>query len=281
MQSTSTHNLLSVIRKWSEQDGLKPANVFTKSSTFNNNLDAAAVRREAATSPVIAAQSAEIVRLQMMREVLSGDTGNSNGSSGSLPLPDVLFALPPESQNADVANAVQQGAQQGVQAEVQDEILPAQTAVDSSLAPVPVAVSVPTSRSTSVKGAALDNHIARAAKRYGVEPGLIKAVIHAESDFTPTAVSPVGAQGLMQLMPATSSDMGVKNPFDPEQNIMAGTRFLKNLLNRYGGNVDKALAAYNWGPGNLDRKKGSLPKETQQYVVKVKQFFNDYQSQSA
>ena len=84
----------------------------------------------------------------------------------------------------------------------------------------------------------------------------------------------------MQLMPSTSSDLGVTNPFDPEQNIMAGTRFLKNMLTRYGGDIDKALAAYNWGPGNLDRKKGLLPKETQQYIAKVRHLLNENQTTS-
>jgi len=118
--------------------------------------------------------------------------------------------------------------------------------------------------------------ISRASRRYGVDEGLIKAVIHAESNFKPTAVSSAGARGLMQLMPATAAGLGVTDSFNPEQNVMAGTRFLKDLLTRYGGDVDKALAAYNWGPGNVDRGKSRLPQETRDYLVKVKKLYASY-----
>lgn len=122
----------------------------------------------------------------------------------------------------------------------------------------------------------LDDVVSRASRRYGVEVGLIKAVIKAESNFNPNAVSPVGARGLMQLMPATARGLGVTDSFDPEQNVMAGTRFLKDLLRRYDGNIDKALAAYNWGPGNVDRKPHLLPRETREYLVKVKGYYNQF-----
>jgi hypothetical protein len=124
----------------------------------------------------------------------------------------------------------------------------------------------------------LEHTIEKAARRYGVETGLIKAVIKAESNFNPRAVSSAGAQGLMQLMPTTARGLGVSDPFDPEQNVMAGTRFLKGLLERYNGDLDTALAAYNWGPGNVDRRPDRLPRETRDYLVKVKQFYNSYNS---
>jgi soluble lytic murein transglycosylase-like protein len=118
--------------------------------------------------------------------------------------------------------------------------------------------------------------ISRASRRYGVDEGLIRAVIQVESNFKPTAVSSAGARGLMQLMPATAAGLGVTDSFNPEQNIMAGTRFLKDMLNRYGGDLDKALAAYNWGPGNVDRGKSRLPLETSEYLVKVKKLYAAY-----
>ncbi|WP_305045084.1 lytic transglycosylase domain-containing protein [Geoalkalibacter sp.] len=122
----------------------------------------------------------------------------------------------------------------------------------------------------------LDQIVDKAARRYQLAPELIKAVIKAESSFNPKAVSPAGAQGLMQLMPATARELGVDNPFDPEQNVMGGTRYLRDLLNRYEGDLDKALAAYNWGMGNLARSNGRLPEETRNYQVRVKQYLAEF-----
>ena len=122
----------------------------------------------------------------------------------------------------------------------------------------------------------LDPIIDMASRKYGVDAGLIKAVIKAESDFNPQAVSHAGAMGLMQLMPATARSLGVSDSFDPEQNVMGGTRFLKDMLKRYNGDVDAALAAYNWGPGNVDKRSDHLPRETRDYLVRVKQLYASY-----
>ena len=137
-----------------------------------------------------------------------------------------------------------------------------------------VAVSTPVTHKSGRDW--LEPIIARASEQYGVDAGLIRAVIKTESNFNPQAVSHAGARGLMQLMPATARGLGVSDSFNPEQNVMAGTRFLRDLLQRYDGNLDSALAAYNWGPGNVDRRPHQSPRETRDYLVRVKQSYATY-----
>jgi len=112
--------------------------------------------------------------------------------------------------------------------------------------------------------------VAETAKKHHLDPDLIWAIIAAESAFNPSAVSPKGAQGLMQLMPATSAALQVSNPFDPGANLEGGSRLLRSLMSYYGGNLEKALAAYNAGAEAVKRYKGVPPyKETQLYVRQI------------
>ena len=121
-----------------------------------------------------------------------------------------------------------------------------------------------------------DPIVKEAARKYGVEPPLIMAVIQAESAGDPSATSRSGAQGLMQLMPETAAELGVSNPFDPAQNIMAGTRYLRQLLDRYQGDVRLALAAYNWGMGNLENQPRAMPRETKNYITRVESYYRSF-----
>ena len=116
----------------------------------------------------------------------------------------------------------------------------------------------------------IEKHILAAARKNGIDPNLVRAVVQAESNFDPGATSHVGAMGLMQLMPGTAKDLGVSNPYDARQNVMGGAKYLKQLIDRYGGNVSKALAAYNWGMGNVERKGlVKMPSETRTYIQRV------------
>jgi len=118
---------------------------------------------------------------------------------------------------------------------------------------------------------AYEDLIQEAAKTYDIDPALIRAVMQAESAFHPYVVSRAGAEGLMQLMPALADEMGVIDSFDPRENIMGGTRYLKQLLDQHNGNIALTLASYNAGPGNVRRYGGVPPfKETRTYVKKIK-----------
>jgi soluble lytic murein transglycosylase-like protein len=137
--------------------------------------------------------------------------------------------------------------------------------------------------STRVRGRAatpseLEAHIQSAAARYRIPTSLVRAIMHAESNFNPNAVSPKGASGLMQLMPGTAAEMYVKDIFDSRENIEGGTRYLRVLANLFNGDMVKMVAAYNAGPDAVRKYGGQVPpyEETQAYVRKVLQLYFHY-----
>jgi soluble lytic murein transglycosylase len=124
-----------------------------------------------------------------------------------------------------------------------------------------------------------DPIIADASKKYSLEAPLIKAVIKAESDFDPNAISNKGARGLMQIMPMNYRLLNVENPFDPHQSIDAGARYLRDMMDRYNGKLNLSLAAYNAGPGAVDRHGGVPPyQETEEYIERVMRYYHRYKN---
>lgn len=133
---------------------------------------------------------------------------------------------------------------------------------------------------TAARRDAYDSFIASAANAWNLDFALIKAIMHAESLFDPDAVSLAGARGLMQLMPGTARELGVRDPSDPQENIGGGARYLRMMLDRYDDDMELALAAYNAGPGNVDRYEGIPPfSETQEYVQFVTSLVPQYTAQ--
>ncbi len=213
---------------------------------FSSAVDS--VKGENKTNKVSAADIAEIIKLEMLRNSLSiGQTDAETPLSGAGRKIGLLL------ENADEYRKSPPGSENDQE----------------------ITVNADLNTDGQIIGD-LDGIINRASERYNVDAGLIKAVIKAESNFNPFAVSSAGAQGLMQLMPSTAQGLGVTNSFDPEQNVMAGTKFLRQMLNRYNGNISSALAAYNWGPGNFEKKGGILPKETREYLTRVKGYYSRY-----
>jgi len=122
-----------------------------------------------------------------------------------------------------------------------------------------------------------DDFINNAAKKYKLSPAIIKSIIKVESNFNPQALSKAGAQGLMQLMPNTAKILNVENVWNPEENIEGGSKYLRQLLDQFDNNLSLSLAAYNAGPGNVNRYGGIPPfTETQNYVKKVLENLNQY-----
>lgn len=173
-------------------------------------------------------------------------------------------AVPPP--NAAVMKAAKSAA---------DEVNQYLVRESSSSANARMAMAAANGRGTLATSADIESAIEQAAARHNVDPNLVRAVVKVESNFNPNAVSRKGAMGLMQLMPATARQLNVTNPFDPEQNVDAGVRHLKKLLESYGGDVTLTLAAYNAGAGAVARSSG-VPHyaETQNYVRRITHLYH-------
>jgi soluble lytic murein transglycosylase-like protein len=151
------------------------------------------------------------------------------------------------------------------------------TALRQALGPRQPPTAVATDAPAPVPPEQINALVQQNADVWQVDPALIKSVIANESSFNANATSPVGAQGLMQLMPETAAALGVKDPYDPAQNVAGGTRYLKSLLDRFNGDTRLAVAAYNAGPGAVEKYNGVPPyAETQNYVKNVLGSYTSY-----
>ena len=251
----------------------EPATALDRSDgQFADKLDSilAGDGQGAGTGQTKAQSLAELLHLQMLHTTLNL-AGDSQAESTTIP---PLF----NRQLSSIQSLVQAYAanlQEGSDQAAQEDPASSATSKETEVS-LPSSGSTHSYSSTTNGSEWLNPIISKASRRYGVDAGLIKAVIKAESNFNPNAVSHAGARGLMQLMPGTARSLGVSDSFDAEQNVMGGTKFLRDLLNRYNGDLDSALAAYNWGPGNVDKRSGHMPAETRSYLARVKQLYSSY-----
>ena len=205
-----------------------------------------------------------LMELQAIQQFTAGTTQASSSSSLFQEMLAKVAANETNDKSTQTLGSLISAVETQAQSILSSISLP-RAAVSSS----PVVTNEATPKDTGAK-TNYDDIISQAATLYKLPEKLIKSVIKQESNFNPTATSYAGASGLMQLMPATAKSLGVTDSTDPEQNIMAGSKYLSQMMNRYGGDVKMALAAYNAGPGNVDKYNGIPPfSETQHYVQNV------------
>ncbi|ADG05355.1 Lytic transglycosylase catalytic [Kyrpidia tusciae DSM 2912] len=263
-------------------------------STFGDHLDQALGSRPGATSGVLSPPPKEAERAATPQAVSSNapSQGSAAGIKAWLDLVRIwaaarMAALPDAGGSSDPSSPLSQGDSFG--ADLLPFVIQALSASGSSTGAAPVlpmlfgATSETAALAPVANGSPAppgtgrwDALIQNVAARRGLDPALLRAVMMAESGGNPAARSPAGALGLMQLMPSTARALGV-DPLDPAQNLDGGAQYLRSLLDRYGGDVLKATAAYNAGPGAVDRYGGIPPyQETQAYVRRIQQLYARY-----
>ncbi len=256
----------------------------------NAQVEAARAAQEPSVPAAPAANDAQaqfnqmlsLMANSMMMSSMSGLSGGSGGGDSGSSISSMMSMM--------MLNNMMQ--QQNSLSALQSSAATAASAADPASASTPASpaaaaaaayqnAAVPTSPT------AYEELIQQAAAEYALSPALIKGVIRAESSFRPQDVSSAGAQGLMQLMPGTAAELGVTDPFDPAQNVDGGARYLKQMIERYGGDVRVALAAYNCGPGRVDslditsaQSPGyeRLSANVRAYVDRVLRFSSAYES---